>query len=165
MELLGYKKRTDGVGWESKQDYYTRMAGYVALYAACLQQSNVLSFSPPSEQVETRAIANPLGVTAAWRWLARLVNQKPQRISATILLAFLKPSAHALGRAYPRQFPKLLRLIDSSYVPKVRALVESADAPEEKVRLPPPPSPQRRRCACPQAPHTTTPTGLPPPLP
>eukprot|EP00967_Tisochrysis_lutea_P080904 scaffold111334_cov34-Tisochrysis_lutea.AAC.6 len=34
---------------------------------------------------------NPHGVTTAWSWIARVLNQKPQRITATILLAFLKP--------------------------------------------------------------------------
>jgi nucleoporin GLE1 len=135
MELLGYAKRASGVGWESKQDYYARMAGFVTLYAALLQQATVPHFTPPAEAMQTRPVTNPLGVAAAWRWLARLLNQKPHRISATILLAFLKPSAHALARAYPRQFPKLLRTIDSAYIPKIHALIDAADAPEEQAAL------------------------------
>ena len=81
-------------------------------------------------------MTNPLGVAAAWRWLARVLNQKPQRITPTIILAFLKPSAHALARAYPRQFPKLLRLIIKEFVPKIHQLVDPpADAPEEQAAL------------------------------
>ena len=37
-ELLGYAKKGDGKTWESKMDYYTRMAGYVTLYAALLRR-------------------------------------------------------------------------------------------------------------------------------
>ena len=122
--LLGYAKKADGVGWESKQDYYTRMAGLLSLYGALLQQASAAHFTPPSEQMQLRPVHNPLGVAAAWRWLARLLNQKPQRISATLLLAFLKPTAHALARAYPRQFVKLLQLVKSSFVPRVHALID-----------------------------------------
>ena len=74
-------------------------------------------------------------VAAAWRWLARLCNQRPQRVTATILLAFLKPSAPALSLAYPRQFIKLLRLILQGVVPKIHALVDADDLPEEKAAL------------------------------
>ncbi len=117
------------------QDYYARMAGFVTLYAALLQQSTCAHFQPPSEEMILRSVTNPLGMPAAWRWLARLLNQKPQRISATILLAFLKPSSHALNRAYPRQFLKLLKLIESDYLKKIHALIDTADAPEEKAAL------------------------------
>ena len=74
-ELLGYQRKADGKTWESKMDYYTRMAGMVTLYAALLQQSTVASFSPPSERMDVRRVVNPLGVAAAWRWLARCVAQ------------------------------------------------------------------------------------------
>ena len=111
------------------------MTGFVTLYAALLQQSTCAHFQPPSEEMILRSVTNPLGMPAAWRWLARLLNQKPQRISATILLAFLKPSSHALNRAYPRQFLKLLKLIESDYLKKIHALIDTADAPEEKAAL------------------------------
>ena len=134
-ESLGYQRKADGKTWEPKMDYYNRMAGMVTLYAALLQQSTVASFSPPSEQMDVRSVVNPLGVAAAWRWLARLCNQRPQRITATILLAFLKPSAHALAASYPRQFGKLLRHISTDVVRKIHALIDQADAPEEKAAL------------------------------
>jgi hypothetical protein len=47
------------------------------------------------EQARERMVLHPVpnahGAAAAWSWVARLLNQKPQRITATILLAFLKP--------------------------------------------------------------------------
>ena len=133
-EALGCAKRGDGKSFESKLDYYTRMGGCVYLYAALLQQSTAGYFAPPSEHMEVRPVVNPLGVAAAWRWLARLLNQKPRMITATILLAFLKPSAHALA-AYPRQFGKLLRHCRGVFVAKMHALVDKAEAPEEKAAL------------------------------
>ena len=53
--------------------------------------------------MEMRAVANPLGAKFAWAWLARTLNQRPRPITATLLLAFLKPTAHLLGAAYPKQ--------------------------------------------------------------
>ena len=55
------------------------------------------------EHMEMRAVANPLGAKFAWAWLARTLNQRPRPITATLLLAFLKPTAHLLGVAYPKQ--------------------------------------------------------------
>ena len=64
-----------------------------------------------------------------------MLNQKPQRITATLLLAFFKPAAHALLTAYPRQFPKLLRHTKEVTVVKIHELIDNADAPEEKAAL------------------------------
>lgn len=97
------------------------MAALVSLYGVLLQQKSVPVYTPPSEAMTLRPVANPLGAAAAWGWLARLLNQRPQRITATILLAFLKPTAHTLVEAYPRQLPKLLRFIHTVYVPQVQA--------------------------------------------
>ena len=55
----------------------------------------------------------------AWAWLARLLNHPPGSITATILLAFLKPCAHALHAAYPTQFPKLLTFLETTYKAKI----------------------------------------------
>jgi nucleoporin GLE1 len=120
---------------EKRLDYYTRMAGLVSFYAALLQHDTVLTFQPGSNVPTPRKITSPLGVPAAWRWLARLLNRKPETITATILLAFLKPSAHALLRTYPRQFPKLLRLIRHAYLPRMEAEVNEKDEAEGKAAL------------------------------
>ena len=62
----------------------------------------------------------------AWAWLARLLNHQPGNITATILLAFLKPCAHALSCAYPTQFPKLLHFLKTTYKAKIRDMVDAA---------------------------------------
>ena len=132
---LGYRKKADGRNWEGKMDYYNRISAFLKLYAVLLQMSSVAHFAPPSDEMQMRRVANPLGVGAAWRWLARLCNQRPQRVTSTILLAFLKPSAAALRTAYPRQFPKLLQLISQALVPKIHLAIDSEDLPEEKAAL------------------------------
>ena len=76
------------------------------------------------EHMEMRAVANPLGAKFAWAWLARTLNQKPRPITATILLAFLKPTAHVLGPAYPQQFPKLLRFVQGPYLGQIGEMVK-----------------------------------------
>ena len=128
-QLLGYKSG------EKKADYYARMGAMVYLYAALLQQTTAGTFNPPNVNMVIRPIVNPLGVRTAWTWLARLLNQKPKLVTPTILLAFLKPSAHALAAAYPRQFGKLLRHCRTVFVPKLHALIDNADKPEEKAAL------------------------------
>lgn len=130
--LLGYRRKGDGKAWEDKSQYYARVAGYVTLYGALLQQSWVPRFQPPREDMEQRPTANPLGLSVAWTWLARVVNQPPRQITATILMAFLKPCAHALLRAYPRQFAKLLRLVAGPYSAKMHALVDGPEKPPEE---------------------------------
>jgi len=130
--LLGYRFKSDGKTFEAKKDHYARAAGHVTLYAALLQQSWVAHFRPPREDMQRRPVSNPLGVAAAWTWLARLVNQPPRQITATLLLAFLKPSAHALLAAYPKQFPKLLRFLASTYSAKIHAKVDGSDKPPEE---------------------------------
>ena len=61
----------------------------------------------------------------AWAWLARLLNHKPGNITATILLAFLKPCAHALSCAYPTQFRKLLHFLKTTYRAKIRDMIDA----------------------------------------
>ena len=131
---LGWRRRSPSA-WEGKADYYARTAGFVYLYGALLQQRTCALFTPPAEEMQTRAVANPLGMAAAWRWLARVLNQRPQRVTATILLAFLKPSAHALAATYPRQLPKLLRFVAEVYVVRIAELLQKEDLPEERAAL------------------------------
>ena len=82
-----------------------------------------------------RPVVNPLGAAHCWAWLARVLNQKPRKITATLLLAMLKPTSHMLADKYPKQFKKLLRFIEKNYLEQIKAkLVEwGNDAAEEKV--------------------------------
>ena len=68
----------------------------------------------------------------AWAWLARLLNHPPGNITATILLAFLKPCAHALHAAYPTQFPKLLAFLEKDYKARIHVKVSGQGSPAEE---------------------------------
>ena len=70
--------------------------------------------------------ANGLGGAAAWRWLARILNQKPQRITSTLLLAFLRPCAHVLASRYKAQFCKLIRFLHDKYLPMLVVTTDGA---------------------------------------
>jgi hypothetical protein len=145
MKRLGYKQG------ETKKDFYARMAGYVTLYAALLQQSSIAQFPPqsagnahfdwtrPDAKMLTRPVQGgfaPKGVSPmarAWAWLARLLNHPPGSITATILLAFLKPCAHALHAARPTQFVELLTFLQTTYLAKIRDKVSGQGHPAEEV--------------------------------
>ena len=141
---LGYKEK------ETKKEFYARMAGYVTLYAALLQQTSIAQFPPqsagnahfdwtrPDAKMQTRTVQGgfaPKGVlpmARAWAWLARMLNHQPGSITATVLLAFLKPCAHALSRAYPTQFSKLLSFLQTTYLAKIRGMVAGQGNPAEE---------------------------------
>ena len=145
-----FKKRLGYKQGETKKDFYARMAGYVTLYAALLQQSSIAQFPPhsagnahfdwtrPDAKMQTRPVQGgfaPKGVSPmarAWAWLARMLNHQPGSITATILLAFLKPCAHALSRAYPTQFSKLLSFLQTTYLAKIRGMVAGQGNPAEE---------------------------------
>ena len=135
---IGYVKRADGINLEKKETYYKRMSAYVLLHAALLQVSRAPKFpNPNSEALEMRPVANPLGAAACWAWLARLLNQRPRPITPDLLNAFLGPTAHLLGAAYPQQFAKLLKLMkdaNDGYLKKIEQMVErlGPDAAEER---------------------------------
>jgi nucleoporin GLE1 len=96
---------------ESDDQFYNRTAGYVALYAAFCTAD---------------IPGHPHGMEAAWRWLARVLNMTPRRVTAVMLLAFLEVGARPLQRAFPRQFPKLVRFVRGRYVP---AMLERKEKP------------------------------------
>ena len=146
-----FKKRLGYKQGETKKDFYARMAGYVTLYAALLQQSSIAQFPPqsagnalfdrtrPDAKMQTRPVQGgfaPKGVSPmarAWAWLARLLNHPPGNITATILLAFLKPCAHALHAARPTQFVELLTFLQTTYLAKIRDKVSGQGYPAEEV--------------------------------
>jgi len=135
-EAMGYQRRARG--FEPKEQYYNRMAGYLTLWAALLQAEAVPIYDERTEQMRMEPHANPAGAAEAWRWLARLANQKAQRITPTLLLAFLKPSAHMLARRYPRQTEKLLRFLATDYLLSVESLLAAssgASGAEERAAL------------------------------
>lgn len=60
---------------------------------------------------------NPLKMDEAWKWLARLLNLTPRRITATLLITFLEVTGDALLKTYGRQARKLFLFILQGYIP------------------------------------------------
>lgn len=79
---------------ETTDQYYERMVGYLSLYSA-IMQTDLRAFG----------IQNPIGIEKAWTWLAKTVNSKTRRITATLLITFLEicgrlsPMAPSEGRS------------------------------------------------------------------
>jgi hypothetical protein len=82
MQALGYKKKlsakdeNDPASYETEEQYFERMSGILSLYAAFTQ----INF--PGK--------HPHGLSHAWAWLARVLNIKPRRITAQLVLTFLE---------------------------------------------------------------------------
>ncbi|GJD07659.1 Nucleoporin GLE1 [Galdieria sulphuraria] len=104
------EKYWQSMGWkdgETLERFYERMSGYLALHAAVIQ-------------TEIPSLANNLfGIDSGWTWLARVVNMKPRRFTAFVLISFLEIAGYALNKHYGRQFEKLLRLIQGHILPNL----------------------------------------------
>lgn len=103
IKCLGYKSME-----ERKADYYDRMSGIIALFAAFLQVDN------PGGSANHRFYR----VDHAWTWLAQFLNMKPIDISATVLDTFLRVAGWALHQQYKHQFIKLLAYVQRDFLPE-----------------------------------------------
>ncbi|KAG9294798.1 hypothetical protein G9A89_008490 [Geosiphon pyriformis] len=98
-EILGYKK-------EEKEDkYFSRMQAILALYAAILQTSPLIS-----------GLTNPYGMEHGWKWLARIMNMKPQTITPYLIYTFLQVAGPRFIETYPEQGRKLINTYYNAYV-------------------------------------------------
>ena len=64
---MGYQRRARG--FEPKEQYYNRMAGYLTLWAALLQAEAVPIYDERTEQMRMEPHANPAGAAEARRSL------------------------------------------------------------------------------------------------
>ena len=92
---------------ESEERYHERMAGYIGLFAAMCQTDM------------PHLAANPFGVTVLWTWMARVVNAKPRRITALLLVSVLEVAGYAMRLRFDQQLLKVLRLIETQVVPRL----------------------------------------------
>jgi hypothetical protein len=60
--------------FEEEGPYFDRMVGYVSLYAAYVQ-------------LDTKGQPHPHGTSFGWKWIARLLNEKPRTSAACCLLS------------------------------------------------------------------------------
>uniref|UniRef100_A0A7S3EE64 mRNA export factor GLE1 n=1 Tax=Rhodosorus marinus TaxID=101924 RepID=A0A7S3EE64_9RHOD len=91
---------------ETTDQYYERMVGYLSLYSA-IMQTDLRAFG----------IQNPIGIEKAWTWIAKTVNSKTRRITATLLITFLEICGYEMHRTYRLQFSKLVKLICNQLIP------------------------------------------------
>jgi len=75
LKEIGYKKLTEGMEIESR--YYERIKGMVLLFSAIIQTPNTSENSN-------------LNIASSWRWLARLLNMPPRKITSFVLITFLE---------------------------------------------------------------------------
>lgn len=110
---------------EEKDKFLSRMSGYVRLYAAIVQ-----SPLPPNSRSP-----HPHGIAWGWRWLSRMLNLEPrQDITATLLFDFLSVAGYALGKAYGKQFRKILHILCKDYFQKiVRVTPGGTSGPVERL--------------------------------
>jgi hypothetical protein len=99
---LGYIKTDEK--YETEIQYQERMCGILALYAAILQ---------------TTALPHSYGIENGWRWLARILNMPPRRITPLLLLTFLEITGFMLYKTFPQQMPKLMQLLIKEYIPRM----------------------------------------------
>lgn len=107
---LGYRYSN---GEPEKQDkFLKRMTGFIRLYAAIL-------ITPPPRGCQP----SPHNLSHGWTWLARVMNLEPRPdITATILLEFLQVTGHSFLKTYSKQFAKLVQVLISDYLPKIRKI-------------------------------------------
>lgn len=60
---------------------------------------------------------NPFPIKYAWIYLARICNMPPREITPFLIMGLLEVSAKRLVEAYPRQTPKVLRLLRETIIP------------------------------------------------
>ncbi|OAJ44472.1 hypothetical protein BDEG_27697 [Batrachochytrium dendrobatidis JEL423] len=98
----GYKE-VDG-SMETEIQYGERMCGILSLYAAMIQ---------------TTTVKNNHGIENGWKWMARILNMKPRRITPLLIHTFLEISGHSLVKTYNRQVLKMVRYIVQILIPMI----------------------------------------------
>ncbi|KAJ2724462.1 hypothetical protein GGI07_001974 [Coemansia sp. Benny D115] len=121
LRSIGYKEKEEGE-LESEGIYCERMAGMLALYAAILQTPQ-LANKP-----------NPLPVSHAWAWLARMINMPPRSISPLLVQTFLSIAGTSMAAAYGKQFTKVMDVLSTAWIPSIADSSPSAIAAKSNIR-------------------------------
>ena len=118
MLALGYEEiasETPGTPptVDTEEQYFERVVGYVCMYAAFIE------FDEPR---------HTHGAEYGWKWLARILNQKPRSATASALYAFLSTAAHGLLKKYPTQMRKLLQFVNTDFINRLDLTTPSRKA-------------------------------------
>ncbi|KAJ1656401.1 hypothetical protein IWQ61_004025 [Dispira simplex] len=101
LRRIGYRKSGEH-GLEDEAMYTEKMTGYIVFYAAIMQTRAIMSI-------------NVYGLERAWIWLSRLLNIRPQHVSATVIQAFFEAAGTRFLQAYPLQGGKMIRTLMNDY--------------------------------------------------
>ncbi|KAI8093297.1 GLE1-like protein-domain-containing protein [Halteromyces radiatus] len=105
-KLLHYQYDEDKKEFQSFLQYAPKQRCYVMFFAAMI--TTVPGAGHP---------ANPFSIGLGWTWCARIMNMSQREITPTLIHAFLEIAGNRMVQAYPRQFPKVLRLLYDQVIP------------------------------------------------
>jgi nucleoporin GLE1 len=111
---LGYVEKQDGDHrrLETETEFLNRMSGLIRLFCKLLVRGG-----PPFDK----------DLSFAWTWCADVANLPPRsNISSVLLRVYLDEAGEVMIRAYPMQFPKIIKYIQTQYLPRLEK-VTSAD--------------------------------------
>ena len=116
---MGYIVKQDGDRrrLETETEFLNRMSGLIRLFCKLLVRGG-----PPFDK----------DLAIAWTWCADIANLPPRsNISSVLLRIYLDEAGELMLKAYPTQFPKIIRYIQTHYLP----LLEKVTSDDEIARF------------------------------
>ncbi|ORZ17799.1 GLE1-like protein-domain-containing protein [Absidia repens] len=105
-KLLHYQYDSEKKEFQPFLQYAPKQRCYVMFFAA------LITTVPGSGFPE-----NPFRIGLGWTWCARIMNMAQREITPTLIHGFLEIAGNRMVQAYPRQFPKMLRLLYDQVIP------------------------------------------------
>jgi hypothetical protein len=116
---MGFIEKQDGNQrrLETETEFLNRMSGLIRLFCKLLVRGG-----PPFDK----------DLSFAWTWCADVANLSPRsNISSVLLRVYLDEAGDTMLKAYPGQFPKIIRYIQTRYLP----LLEKKTSDDEIARF------------------------------
>ncbi|SAM01429.1 hypothetical protein [Absidia glauca] len=100
-----------------------------AINHAGLQRCYVMFFAAMITTVPGNGYpTNPFNTGMGWVWCARIMNMTQRDITPFLIHGFLEIAGNRMVQAYPRQFPKVLRLLYDQVIPSMPVMQEKDNA-------------------------------------
>ncbi|KAI8338451.1 GLE1-like protein-domain-containing protein [Chlamydoabsidia padenii] len=115
--LLHYEKVVDSTSFQPFLQHAGLQKCYVMFFAAMI--TTVTGNGYP---------ANPFNTGLGWTWCARIMNMSQREITPFLIHGFLEIAGHQMIQVYPRQFPKMMRLLYDKVLPTVPIMPEKDNA-------------------------------------
>ncbi|XP_014768318.2 mRNA export factor GLE1 [Octopus bimaculoides] len=114
-KLRGYKCESGKI--EEQERFLKRMTGIMRLYAAIIVSPLPIGSTKP----------HPHGIENSWIWITRTLNVEPEPdITAAMIYNILEVTGHSLFLYYQKPFQKLLHILITEFLPKIKAVSVSA---------------------------------------